>query len=278
MLDTADIYGMGANEALIARFLCEAPGRRQRVVVASKGGIVRGATPAEQRRDSSPAFIPQACEASLERLEVERIDLYYLHRLDEATPVEDSLGELLRLRDEGKIAAAGLSEVTVDELRRAATVMPVSAVQSEYSPMTRGAEVEAVIDACADVGAAVVAFSPLIRGLLSGTHAGATALPRHDLRSRFLRFQEQALIANLSLADSFAEAAAALGLTPAQGALAWVLARGPHVMAIPGTRSLERLAENMGALAAKLTPAQRKSLTDVVPADAVVGGRYPGGG
>ncbi|MBT9471679.1 MAG: aldo/keto reductase [Pseudomonadota bacterium] len=270
--DTADMYGRGENERLIGGFVVA---NRDRVVIATKCGIVRGATPADQRRDTSPAYIRSACEASLRRLGVESIDLFYLHRLDEVTPVEDSIGELSRLVEEGKVRHLGLSEVTLEELCRANAVHAIAAVQSEYSLSTRGPDVEAMIDACAALGALFVPFSPLGRGLLTAAYRSAEDFKGADFRTILPRFQPGALEQNLSVVDRLAELASAKGCTVAQLALAWVLARGPHVVPIPGTRQLHRLAENVGAVDLSLSADDLAAIERAAPADAIVGDRYP---
>ena len=272
LLDTADMYGRGANEELLGRFL---KGRRHEAVICTKCGIVRGATPAEQKRDTSPTYIRQACEASLRRLNVETIDLYYLHRIDEVTPIEDSMAELERLRVEGKIRAAGLSEVDTETLRRANTVMPISAVQSEYSLMTRGDEVEAMIDACEVAGAAFVSYSPLSRGLLTGRYRDHATFSPTDFRAHLPRFQPEALENNLGLADLVAIEAEKRGITAAQLALAWVLTRSRNVIAIPGSRHFDRLLENSEAEDVELTACERSLINQLFGSARVAGERYP---
>ncbi|MBI1196961.1 MAG: aldo/keto reductase [Phenylobacterium sp.] len=271
-LDTADMYGRGENERLIGGFV---RANRDRVVIATKCGIVRGATPADQRRDTSPAYIRAACEASLQRLGVETIDLFYLHRLDGITPIEDSVGELSRLVESGKVRNLGLSEVTVGELREAHAVHPIAAVQSEYSLSTRGPEVEAMVDACGEIGALFVPFSPLGRGLLTAAYRSPEDFTGADFRTILPRFQPGALEQNLTVVDRLAGIAAAKGCTVAQLALAWVLARGPHVVPIPGTRRLDRLEENIGALGVSLSREDMAAIDRAAPADAIVGDRYP---
>lgn len=270
--DTADMYGRGANEELLSGFLKD---HRDRVVLASKCGIVQGKGRLEQSRDTSPAYIAAACDASLKRLGTDRIDLYYLHRLDGVTPIEESMGALQRLHDAGKIRAAGLSEVTPEQLRQANAAFPVSALQSEYSLATHGADVEAVIETCGEVGTTFVAFSPLSRGLLTGAYRGKGDFAETDFRAILPRFQEGALEANLALVDRLAEMAAAKGATPGQIALAYVLSRAPHMTAIPGTRRTERLEENAGAAAVTLSDDERTELERLFAADAVQGARYP---
>lgn len=270
--DTADIYGRGENERLVGGFV---RAHREDVVIATKCGIVRGATPAEQGRDTSPAYIRSACEASLQRLGIDAIDLFYLHRLDGVTPVEDSVGELSRLIAEGKVRHLGLSEVNVAELRQAQAVHPIAAVQSEYSLSTRGPELEAMIEACAELGAVFVPFSPLGRGLLTGAYRSTEDFKGADFRTILPRFQPGALDQNLTVVDRLAALAAAKGCSVAQLALAWVLARGSHVVPIPGTRRLDRLVENVRALELCLTADDLVAIEQAVPADAIVGERYP---
>jgi len=272
VFDTADMYGRGENERLVGAFLRR---HREAAVLATKCGIVRGATPAEQRRDTSPAYIRSACEASLQRLGLEVIDLYYLHRLDHVTPVEDSVGELSRLAEEGKIRSVGLSEVGVEALSRAHAVFPVSAVQSEYSLSTRAGAVEAVIDRCAEIGALFVPYSPLGRGLLTGSYRGPDDFAGMDFRNILPRFQAEALQQNLKAVDRLAALAATYGASAAQMALAWVLARGEHVVPIPGTRRIARLEENIAAAGITLSQAEVDAVAAAVDPDDIVGERYP---
>lgn len=270
--DTADMYGGGANEELLARFLRQ---RRDEVVLATKCGIVRGETPMQQSRNTSPAYILSACDASLKRLGVETIDLYYLHRIDDVTPIEDSMSALADLVRAGKIRAVGLSEVTAETLKRAHAACPVSAVQSEYSLATRGGAIEDVIAACGEIGAAFVAYSPLCRGLLTGAYRSRADFMGVDFRAMLPRFQDDALAENLKAVDALARLAAALGHTPAQLALAWVLARAPHVATIPGAKRIAKLEENAGASSITLTPAIMEQLDRTFPPDGLQGDRYP---
>jgi aryl-alcohol dehydrogenase-like predicted oxidoreductase len=271
-LDTADMYGRGGNEELLSRYLKD---HRDQVILATKCGLVRGETPAQQSRDTSPNYIRAACEASLRRLQIETIDLYYLHRLDGITPLEDSMGALARLHEAGKIRAAGLSEVSVASLREAHKIFPVSAVQSEYSLATRGGEVEAVIDTCAEIGAAFVAYSPLSRGLLSGAFRGKEDFKGVDFRFILPRFEEGALKTNLPLVDALAAIASVKGTSAAQVAIAWVLHRAPNMTAIPGTRSIQRIEENVGAAMLPLDAGELDLISKALPADAFQGERYP---
>lgn len=270
--DTADMYGQGHNESLIGGFL---KGRRDKVVIASKCAIVRGDDPRDRRIDTSPDYIRYACEASLKRLGVETIDLYYLHRLDGITPIEESMGALADLAKSGKIKAAGLSEVNANTLKRAHSVFPVSAVQSEYSLTAREPEGNEVLDTCQAQETAFVAYSPLGRGLLAGTFRSEDELAEDDVRRSgyFPRFQGENLKKNVALADRVAELAQRKSATPAQIALAWLLSR-TGVVPIPGTRSISRLEENAGADNIVLTPADLSALDAAIPPGAAEGGRY----
>ena len=272
LLDTADMYGRGGNEELLSRYLRN---HRNQVVLATKCGLVRGETPAQQSRNTSPTYIRAACEASLGRLKVDTIDLYYLHRLDGVTPIEDSMGELARLHEAGKIRAVGLSEVSAKSLMEAHKVFPVSAVQSEYSLATRGGEVEAVINKCAEIGAAFVAYSPLSRGLLTGAFRSKDDFVGLDFRFVLPRFAESSLKANLDLVDALAKIASYKGSSAAQVAIAWVLHRAPHVTTIPGTKSIQRLEENIGAASLHLDQTELELISLALPADAFQGERYP---
>lgn len=270
--DTSDFYAAGANERLLGRAL---KGRFNDVVIATKCGLVRGASPLDQKRDSTPAHIRAACEASLQRLGCEAIDLYYLHRLDDTTPIEDSMGALADLAKAGKIVAAGLSEVSARTVGQAHKVFPVAAVQNEYSLLTRPTETEEVIDLCQNIGALFVPYSPISRGLLTGAYRDATQFGRDDFRSVLPRFRPDALPRNLELVDAVAILAAEKYATPVQLALAWLLAKSPCIMPIPGTRRMERLRENVGAIDISLTPQDIHRLEGLVPAAAVHGARYP---
>ncbi len=268
--DTADTYGIGHNEELIGGFL---KGRAGRVTVATKFGIVREAGRYDRRIDNSPAHIRQACDASLRRLGVEAIDLYYLHRRDPAVPIEEAAGAMARLVDAGKVRRLGLSEISVQTLRRAHAVHPIAAVQSEYSLWSREPE-GGMLAACAELGVAFVAYSPLGRAFLTGTVAGADGLAENDFRRQNPRFQGDALDQNLTLARRLADFAVARGATPAQVALAWILARHPHVIPIPGTKRARYLAENAAAADIALSAAEVATLDRLFAPAAVAGGRY----
>jgi aryl-alcohol dehydrogenase-like predicted oxidoreductase len=256
LYDTADAYGPGKKEELLGRFLA---GKRDKVCIATKFGLVRKPGVYERRVDNSPAYIRSACEASLARLKVEAIDLYYIHRLNLETPLEDSIGTLADLVKQGKVQAIGLSEVSPETLRRAAAIHPIAAVQSEYSLWTRDPEL-GVLQACREVGASFVAYSPLGRGFLTGQVASAE-LDAKDFRSMKPRFADENLKNNQRIVDNVRALAEEKGCTPAQLALAWLLAQGDDVIPIPGTRRIKYLDDNLGALNVSLTPADLERLT-----------------
>ena len=270
--DTAALYGFGANEELAGRTLAS---HRSRFTLASKCGIqgVKAESGVRRVIDGRPATLKQTCEDSLRRLKTDVIDLYYLHRWDKAVPIEDSVGALSRLVREGKIRAVGLSEVSAAMLLRAHAVHPIAAVQSEYSLCTRNPEI-AVIDACRSIGASFVAFSPLARGFLSGALRDVATLEAKDLRRTMPRFEAAAHAANLELLGAYSKLARSAHLSMAQLALAWVLARGEHLVAIPGTTSLAHLQENLGAMAIELQPDLVAQLDTLINQRNVVGERY----
>mgnify|MGYP006272662559 CR=1 FL=1 len=270
LFDTAALYGFGANEELVGRVLKP---HRQRIVLASKCGIVKDASGARVI-DGRPDAIPQMCDDSLRRLQVEVIDLFYLHRWDKRVPVEDSVGAMKRLVEAGKVRAIGLSEVSAATLRKAHAVHPIAALQSEYSLWTRNAEI-AVLAACRELGVGFVAFSPLARGFLCGVlRDPATELEAKDIRRGMPRFSRENYPANLRLLDGYLAVAAEVGCTPAQLALAWVLAKGPDIVPIPGTRRPEFLLENLGASGVQLSPAVVARLDGLINQATVAGGRY----
>jgi aryl-alcohol dehydrogenase-like predicted oxidoreductase len=269
-LDTADIYGSGHNEELVGRFLA---GRRDRVAVATKFGIVRAAGSYERRVDNSPAYVRAACEASLRRLGVEAIDLYYVHRRDPSVPVEETVGAMAELVAAGKVRAIGLSEVSAETLRRAHAVHPVAAVQSEYSLWTRDPEA-GVLAACRETGTSFVAYSPLGRAFLTGAVAAPDDLAPDDFRRGNPRFQGGALDRNRRLAETLADFARDRGATAAQVALAWLLAKDPGVIPIPGTKRVRYLTENAAAASLRLSPAEVDELDALFPPGAAAGDRY----
>lgn len=276
-LDTADTYGLGHNESLLGRFLKEGgAARRADVVIATKFGIVRAAGQYERRIDNSASYIRSACEASLLRLGVESIDLYYCHRRDPEVPIEDMMGSLADLVQAGKVRQIGLSEVSVDTLRRAGAVHPVAAVQSEYSLWSREPE-NGMLQACAELGSTFVAYSPLGRAFLTGTVTSA-ALADNDFRKHNPRFSGAAEATNRELVEGLRTFADALGMTNAQVALAWLLSKHPHVVPIPGTRRITWLEQNVAATNAPLTPAQVAELDGLFDPTRVAGTRYPDAG
>ncbi|WP_028310846.1 aldo/keto reductase [Derxia gummosa] len=269
LFDTAALYGFGANEELVGKVL--AP-HRSRFTLASKCGMqgVGG----KRVIDGRPATLRATCEDSLRRLRTDVIDLYYLHRWDKAVPIEDSVGALADLVKQGKIRAIGLSEVSAATLRRAHAVHPITAVQTEYSLWTRNAEV-AVLDACKQLGTAFVAFSPVARGFLTGALRDVATLDAKDIRRAMPRFAPDNYAANLRLLEAFEALAAQAGVTPAQLALAWLLAQGDHIIPIPGTTSLAHLADNLAAADLDLPAEVLARAGELINAGNVVGPRYP---
>ena len=276
--DSADTYGFGHNEELLGRFLCTLPAQqRDGLVVATKFGIVRAPGTYERRIDNSPAYIRAACEASLQRLGVERIGLYYCHRRDPQVPLEDMVGTLAALVREGKVAAIGLSEVSAASLRTAHAVHPIAAVQSEYSLWERGAEAE-VLPTTLELGVAFVAYSPLGRSFLTNQPPAADTLEPGDFRLALPRFQGEAGAANQTLQQALAELAQSLGQPVAAIALAWLLQRQPHVLPIPGTRRLGHLQQNLAACSLVLPDAVMAQLDAMFAPGSVAGARYPDAG
>ncbi|MCC7150925.1 MAG: aldo/keto reductase [Rubrivivax sp.] len=271
--DTAALYGGGANEELVGRIVAPV---REHITLCSKGGLVLQAQADGTKKrviDGRPQALRAHVEGSLGRLRTERIDLYFLHRLDPAVPVEESVGELGRLVAAGKLGAIGLSEVSAPTLRRAHAVHPIAALQTEYSLWTRNAEI-AVLAACRELGVAFVAFSPLARAFLTNTLHDVATLHAGDIRRNMPRFAPAAYAANLALLPPFVALAEEIGCTPAQLALAWVLAQGEHVIAIPGTTDPAHLQENMGALEVRLDAHPLRRLDALINASRVVGARY----
>ena len=269
--DTSDIYGPKTNELLVGRAL---EGVRDRVVLATKFGIVRDDAGEFIGLNSKPDYVREACDASLRRLGVEQIDLYYQHRVDPETPIEDTVGAMARLVDEGKVRYLGLSEASANTLRRACKVHPIAALQTEYSLWSRDLEVE-ILPACRELGIGLVAYSPLGRGFLSGQFRSIDDLDEDDWRRSNPRFQGENFAKNLELADKVQELAAEKSCTPAQLALAWLLSQGEDIVPIPGTRSAERLVENAAAAKIALSADDRAAIDAVFPPDAAAGTRYP---
>lgn len=268
LFDTAALYGFGANESLVGRVLKP---QRARITLASKCGM----TGVDGKRviDGRPATLKRTCDESLQRLQTEVIDLYYLHRWDKQVPIEDSVGALSDLVRAGKVRAIGLSEVSAPTLRRAHAVHPITALQNEYSLWTRNPEL-AGLQACKELGIAFVAFSPLARGFLSGKLRDVSGFDEKDIRRAMPRFQGENFAANLQLLDGLTTLARAAGCTPAQLVLAWLLARGEHVIPIPGTTSIAHLEENVAAAEIRLSNDLITQLDALINQKTVVGARY----
>jgi aryl-alcohol dehydrogenase-like predicted oxidoreductase len=271
LLDTSDVYGPHTNEELVARAI---RGRRDGVVVATKFGIVRTADPAYRSVSGRPEYVRASCDASLRRLGLETIDLYYQHRVDPATPIEETVGAMAELVRAGKVRFLGLSEASPETLRRAAAVHPITALQTEYSLWSRDAE-DGVLAACRELGIGFVAYSPLGRGLLTGHIQRVEDLAPDDWRRNAPRFQGENLQKNLDLVARVHDVAREKGCTPSQLALAWVLARGEDIVPIFGTKRRRYLAENLDAAKVTLTPADLRRLDEVAPRGVAVGERYP---
>src|SRR5215469_16338212 len=267
-LDTAEIYGPYKNEELLGKFLKQVP--RDRVVLATKFGF-RISPDGSRGVDSSPENVVRACEGSLRRLGIDTIDLYYQHRVDPKVPIEDTVGAMAKLVSAGKVRMIGLSEAGPDTIRRAAKVHPIAALQSEYSLWSRDVESNGVLKTCRELGISFIPYSPLGRGFLTGAIQKLDDLHASDWRRTNPRFGEQAMQENLKLAAVVKEFAAEKGATPAQLALAWVLAQGKDVVPIPGTKRVRYLEDNMGALNINLTENDLKKIAERVAQFKVVG-------
>ncbi|MBI3513649.1 MAG: aldo/keto reductase [Proteobacteria bacterium] len=268
LLDTSDAYGKGRNEEIVGRAL---KAGRARYVVASKFGNLRLAD-GSAAENGRPEYVAQACDASLRRLGIETIDLYYLHRVDPAVPIEDTVGAMARLVAQGKVRHLGLSEAGPDTIRRAHAVHPIAALQTEYSLWTRDVEAE-ILPTCRALGIGFVAYSPLGRGFLTGTITSAAALAPSDRRRRMPRFQDANLAHNAALVRALQTLAAAEGATPAQLALAWLLSRGDDIVPIAGTSRVERLEENAAAARLQPSAATLQALERVFTPNAAAGAR-----
>ena len=271
LLDTADMYGVGRNEELVGRAIRD---RRDSVVVATKFGNVRAPDGTFLGINGRPEYVKQACDASLKRLGVEVIDLYYQHRVDPQTPIEDTVGAMADLVREGKVRHLGLSEAAPETIRRAHAVHPIAALQTEYSLWSRDPEDE-VLPLCAELGIGFVAYSPLGRGFLTGAIRSIDDLAPDDWRRHNPRFQGENFRRNLELVDAVHRLANDKGCTAAQLALAWVLARDERIVPIPGTRSIERLEENVRAADVSLSDDELRRLDEILPPGAAAGTRYP---
>jgi aryl-alcohol dehydrogenase-like predicted oxidoreductase len=269
MFDSSDAYGKGHNEELLGKAL---KGRRQGVVVATKFGNLGGA--GGKYADGRPEFVISSCEASLKRLGMEVIDLYYQHRIDPNVPIEDTVGAMKKLVEQGKVRALGLSEASPATIKRAHKVHPIAAIQNEYSLLYRE-QADDTRKATRDLGISFIAYAPLGRGLLTSEIADPATLADGDTRKRQPRYAGANLAHNRALAEKVQAIARRKGCTPAQLALAWVLAQGDDVIAIPGTKQVARLDENIGALKVKLTPNEVAEISDAVPPGSAKGTRYP---
>jgi aryl-alcohol dehydrogenase-like predicted oxidoreductase len=269
-LDTADMYGVGRNEKLVGKAL---RGRRDRVVLATKFGIMRAEDGARLGISGKPEYVRSACEASLKRLGVDVIDLYYQHRVDAATSIEDTVGAMAQLVKDGKVRCLGLSEASPATIRRAHAVHPITALQSEYSLWSRDPE-EDILPTCRELGIGFVPYSPLGRGFLTGQIQSFEDLAPDDFRRFNPRFQGENFRKNLDLVKRVDAIAAEKGCTPSQLALAWVLAQGNDMVPIPGTTRRKHLDENVGALAIRLTPRDLARIDEVAPKGVAAGDRY----
>jgi aryl-alcohol dehydrogenase-like predicted oxidoreductase len=271
-LDTADVYGPHKNEVLVGQAI---KGKRDQIVLATKFGIVRDPSKPNVRGVNGKAdYVRSSCEASLRRLGVDMIDLYYQHRVDPQTPIEETVGAMAELVKEGKIRYLGLSEASPQTLRRAATVHPIAALQTEYSLWTRDPEGE-ILSTCRELGIGFVAYSPLGRGFLTGQFKKFDDLPADDYRRNSPRFQGDNFQKNLDLLRSVEEIAHETSCTASQLALAWVLAQGDDIVPIPGTKRRKYLEENIAAASVKLSTADLQRINEVFPPESAAGGRYP---
>jgi aryl-alcohol dehydrogenase-like predicted oxidoreductase len=271
LLDTADIYGPRTNEELVGKAV---RGRRHQVAIATKFGIIRGTDPLKRGINGKPEYVRSACEASLKRLGVDTIDLYYQHRVDPDTPIEDTVGAMAELVRAGKIRFAGLSEASPATLRRAHAVHPITALQTEYSLWSRDPEDE-ILPTCRELGIGFVAYSPLGRGFLTGAFRRFEDLAEGDWRRMSPRFQGENFQKNLDLVKGIQDLAAGKGCAAAQLALAWVLSRGDDIVPIPGTKRRSFLEENLEATKVELTADERARIEALFPRGAAHGNRYP---
>jgi aryl-alcohol dehydrogenase-like predicted oxidoreductase len=274
-LDTADAYGPFLNEELVGKAI---KGKREKVTLATKFGLVRDPkNPASRGINGKPNYVKTACEGSLKRLNVDIIDLYYLHRVDPTTPIEDSIGAMSDLVKQGKVKTIGLSEVSANTLRRAHKIHPITAVQSEYSLWSREPEDE-MLQACKEMGIAFVAYSPLGRGFLTGQIKKFEDFEANDFRRTSPRFQGENFQKNLNLVKKIEAIASRKGCTASQLALAWVMAQGDFIFPIPGTKRLKYLEENVGAINVTLTEQELEEIDSIAPKDVAAGTRYAEGG
>ena len=272
LLDTADAYGPFTNEELVGRAIA---GKRDQIVLATKFAIVRGPRPEDRHIDASPNYIRKAIEGSLQRLGTDHVDLYQCHRIDPKVPIEDTVGAMAELVLEGKVRHIGLSEVNVNTLRRAHAVHPISSVQSEFSLWSRDPEEDGVLAACRELNVGFLAYSPLGRGFLTGQIRRFEDLAPDDYRRSSPRFQGPNFDTNLEIVRRIGELAQSKACTPSQLALAWTLAKAPHIVPIPGTKRRKYLEENLGALNVQLSPRELAEIDAVFPLGSASGERYP---
>jgi aryl-alcohol dehydrogenase-like predicted oxidoreductase len=270
LIDTADMYGSGENEKLVSKAIKD---RRDRVVLATKFGVLRSENKGFRGVNGSPEYVHQACDASLQRLGIDYIDLYYQHRVDPQVPIEETVGAMAELVHQGKVRYLGLSEASAATIRRAASVHPISALQSEYSLWSRDPEDE-ILPTIRELGIGFVAYSPLGRGFLSGNITSPEDFPADDYRRNAPRFQGENFYKNLQLVERVKEIAAEKGVTGGQLALAWLLAQGDDIVPIPGTKRRKYLEENVAAAEITLTQAEISSINEVAPKNFAAGDRY----
>ncbi|CCA69975.1 related to pyridoxine 4-dehydrogenase [Serendipita indica DSM 11827] len=281
LIDTSNIYGLpqGRNEELIGKLLKD-PQFRAKVFICTKFGI--NLEPKEgalsMTAKGSPQYVRECCEASLKRLQVDYIDLYYQHRVDRSIPIEETWGELKKLKEEGKVKYLGISEATVEEIRRAHAVTPINALQIEFSPFTPDIRNNGILDTCRELGIAIVAYSPLGRGMVTGQYTSPDQFEPNDYRRYFPRFQGEAFKENMKLVEAIKVIASKKGVTPSQLTLAWVLAQGDDFFAIPGTKSLSRLKDNISATSIRLSDEEKQEIDNVIERITVLGARYSGSG
>ncbi|BFZ63484.1 hypothetical protein YB2330_004606 [Saitoella coloradoensis] len=273
-IDTADMYGNGHNEELIGKVLAE-PGLREKVFIATKFGNVRGANGEFLGVSGKPEYVRQQCELSLKRLGIKQIDLYYQHRVDPETPIEETVGEMKKLVDEGKVRFLGLSECSGETLKKAHKVHPIAAVQIEYSPWTTDIETNGLLAAARELGVSIVAYSPLGRGMLTGKYRSPEDFEADDFRRYSPRFSEENMKNNLALVDEFQSLAEKKGCAPSQLCLAWVLKQGKEFFVIPGTKKEKYLIENVGAAGVEVTDEEDKEIRAVIKKCTIHGQRYP---
>ena len=271
LLDTADMYGLGDNEELVGKAIAD---RRDRVILATKFGVLRGEDASFQGVNGKPEYVHQSCDASLQRLGIDTIDLYYLHRVDPEVPIEDTVGAMAELVQQGKVRYLGLSEAAPATIRRAQAVHPISALQTEYSLWSREPEDE-ILPTVRQLGIGFVAYSPLGRGFLSGQFKSPDDFPQDDYRRHSPRFQGENFNKNLAVVEQVEEIAKAKGVTPSQLAIAWLLAQGNDIVPIPGTKRRKYLEENVAAADITLTPEELKQIEAAAPQGVTLGDRYP---